>query len=250
VLEAFEGEDETSLTELAARAHLVKSSVFRILYTLERHAYVEKTSSGKYAITSRFGQLVKSSPSQVPNEISSLVHPFMQELLRRFQETVNLGVLDGDEVLYIRVLESPHTFRLAAHAGIRSPLHSTALGKCLISRFSRGEIERLLGKKPLQRFTTRTICDRTLLLRELERVRKRGYSIDDMEDSDGARCLGVPILDARSKVIAALSISAPVSRVDRKRVREISEALLTASEQISKVLGYNTGRVMLAAAGD
>lgn len=250
VLEAFEGEREVSLTELATRAQMVKSSVFRILFTLEQLAYIEKTASGKYVITPRFGQLNQTANAQAPAEIASLVQPFMQDLLRRYQETVNLGVLDGDKVLYIRVLESPHAFRLAAHAGIRSPLHSTALGKCLVCQHPRAEVERLLGKKPLQRFTTRTICDRNLFFRELERVRKRGYSVDDMEDSDGARCLGVPVVDARGKIIAALSISAPVSRMNRARAREVMDALLSVSQQISKLLGFTAEPVLLAQAGD
>jgi IclR family transcriptional regulator, KDG regulon repressor len=250
VLEAFKGKPEIPLTELATRAHLVKSSVFRILHTLEQLGYVEKTPSGRYSITPRFGQLVENSHSQVPEELSTLVHPYMKELLTQFQETVNLGVLDEDKVLYIRVLESPHVFRLAAHAGIRSPLHSTALGKCLVCQHTRAEVERLLGKKPLPRFTNRTICDRALFFRELERVQKRGYAIDDMEDSPGARCLGAPILNAQGKVIAALSISSPVSRIDRARAREIGEALLSASHQISKLLGYSSTRFLLAEAGD
>jgi IclR family acetate operon transcriptional repressor len=250
VLESFEGEREVSLTELAARAHLVKSSVFRILFTLERLAYVEKAPSGKYVITQRFGQLTQNGRAQAPSEITALVQPFMQNLLHRYQETVNLGVLDGDKVLYIKVLESPHAFRLAAHAGITSPLHSTALGKCLVCQHPRGEVERMLGKKPLPRFTNRTICDRNLFIRELERVRKRGYGIDDMEDSQGARCLAVPIQDSRGKVIAALSVSAPVSRMNRARAREVLDALLSVSHQISKLLGYSAEQTLLAQAGD
>ncbi|MGH9724928.1 MAG: IclR family transcriptional regulator, partial [Candidatus Acidiferrales bacterium] len=123
VLEAFDGKPHVSLNELAGRVPIVKSSIYRILFTLQQSGYVSKTESGKYCITPRFARLagVQSNPS---NELSSIALPFMAALLRRYQETVNLGVLDGDEVLYIRVLESPHAFRLAAHAGLRSPLHS------------------------------------------------------------------------------------------------------------------------------
>ncbi|MGH9701477.1 MAG: IclR family transcriptional regulator [Candidatus Acidiferrales bacterium] len=250
VVESFETDQELSLTELTARAHMVKSSVFRILFTLKRLAYVEKTPSGKYFITQRFGQLTQNGRAQAPAEISSLVQPFMQDLLHRYTETVNFGVLDGDKVLYIKVLESPHAFRMTAQAGITSPLHSTALGKCLICQHSRSEVERLIGKKPLQRFTTRTICDRSLFIREIERVRKRGYAVDDMEDSLGARCLGVPILDSRGKVTAALSISGPGSRINRARAREILDALLTVSQQISKLMGFTSDQNLLGQAGD
>lgn len=100
VLESFEADQELPLTELTARARMVKSSVFRILFTLEHLAYVEKTPSGKYFIAQRFGQLTQNSRAQAPAEISSLVQPFMQDLLHHYTETVNFGVLDGDKVLY------------------------------------------------------------------------------------------------------------------------------------------------------
>ena len=250
VFEPFKTDQEFSLARLTARAHMGKSSAFRILFTLERLAYVEKTPSSKYFITQRFGQLTQNNRAQAPVEISSLGQPFMQDLLHRYTETVNFGVQDGDKVLYIKVLESPHAFRMTVHAGITSPLHSTALGKCLICQHSRGEVERLLGKKPLRRYMNRTICDRSLFIREFERVRKRGYAVDDMEDSLGARCLGVPILDSRGKVTAALSISGPVSRINRVRAREILDALFAVSQQISKLLGLTADQNLLCQAGD
>ncbi len=249
VLESFEGRTEVPLGELTTRARMVKSSVFRILYTLERLGYVEKSAGGRYSLTSRFKRLAGDARPNPAAELAAVAHPFMQDLVRRFQETVNLGVLDEDEVLYIRVVESPHAFRLAAHAGIRSPLHSTALGKCLLCRASTEELDRMLDWRNLRRFTSRTICDRAGLLREFTRVRKRGYAVDNMEDSDGARCFAVPIQDAQGRVIAALSVSGPASRLDRKRESEIAAGLKSVSRHISKLLGYSSDRVPLAGTG-
>lgn len=237
LLEAFRGEREVPLAELADRTRLVKSSVFRILFTLERLGYVEKHPGGRYSVLSRFARIAGDPAPSF--DLGALAAPFMGELLRQFQETVNLGVRDESEVLYIRVLESSHSFRLAAHAGIRSPFHSTALGKCLLCRMSRDEVEAILKKNPMRRMTSRTICSRSLFHRELGKVRLRGYALDNEEDARGARCVATPILDSTGQVYAAMSISGPATRVTRRNEREIAEALKGASRQISKLFSYN-----------
>ena len=162
--------------------------------------------------------------------------------MRRFRETVNLGVLDDGEVLYVRVLESSHAFRLAAHAGMRSPVHSTALGKCLLCCLPRQEIETILKKHPLRPITPRTIRDRPTFYRELEGVRSRGYAIDNQEDSRGARCLAAPILTPAGDVRAAISISGPATRMMPPSDREIAEALIETCGKIARLLGYTTSR--------
>lgn len=240
VLEAFQGKSQVSLNDLSGRVPIVKSSIYRILFTLEQAGYISRSPNGKYSITPRFRNLTDDAQSSSISELPAVSLPFMAGLLRRFQETVNLGVLNGDEVLYIRVLESPHAFRLAAHAGIRSPLHSTALGKSLLSYMPSPEIERILKGKTLRRHTTRTICDRPAFMRELARVQKRGYSIDNGEDSDGAKCFGAAILNSEGRPIAAMSISGPASRMDHIPERDISTRLMGACRDITTLLGYTS----------
>lgn len=238
VLEAFDGKNQMSLSELGARVPIVKSSIFRILFTLEQQGYVAKGENGKYSITPRFARLSGGSSPAAISELPAIALPFMSALLRRYQETVNLAVLDGDEALYIRVLESPHAFRLAAHAGIRSQLHSTALGKSLLCRMPPAEVERLLKGKTLRRQTSRTICDRAAFMRELGRVFKRGYAIDNGEDSDGAKCFGCAILNSEGQAVAALSISGPAKRMERIPEDSIGGSLMKACREISTLLGY------------
>ena len=250
VLEAFQGKPGVSLNDLAGRVPIVKSSIYRILFTLEQLGYVSKSENGKYSITPRFGRLAGAPQSSFHSELPSIALPFMAALLRRYQETVNLGVLNGDEVLYIRVLESPHAFRLAAHAGIRSSLHSTALGKALLCYMAPADIERLLKGKTLRRLTTRTICDRATFMKELAKGHKRGYSIDNGEDSDGARCFGAAILNLEGKAVAAMSISGPALRMDRISERELGGHLMDACRNISTVLSYTSSAVPITMAGD
>ncbi len=239
VLEAFHGEREVALHELAVRTGLVKSSIFRILFTLGRLGYIEKTDGGRYSVSSRFARLAGNAPPAF--DLSSLAAPFMAKLVQRFQETINLGVLEGAEVLYIHVLECSHPFRLAAHAGMRSPVHSTALGKCLLCHMRHDDIEGILKIHPLQKLTARTIREPSAFFRALDKVRARGYAIDDGEDSPGARCIAAPILDPDGHVRAALSLSGPAARIQPGGDAEKVKALTDACREISTLLGYTKG---------
>jgi len=238
VLEAIRGRSEVPLGEISSSAGLIKSSTFRILFTLEHLGYVEKSVGGRYTLTARLARLTRND--RPAPDLGNVAEPFMAELLRRFRETVNLGVLDNGEVLYIRVRETSHALRLTAHAGMRSPVHSTALGKCLLCCLPREEIEAILKKHPLRPVTPRTIRDRPTFYRELERVRSRGLAIDNQEDSSGARCLAAPILTSTGDVRAALSISGPAARMMPRRDREIAEALHEACGEIARLLGDPT----------
>jgi DNA-binding IclR family transcriptional regulator len=239
VLEAFRGEREVALGELATRTRLVKSSVFRILFTLERLGYIEKENGGRYSVTPRFGRL--AGEVRPAFDLSTLAAPFMAQLVQRFQETINLGILDAGEVLYIHVIECSHPFRLAAHAGMRSRVHSTALGKCLLCRMPRPEVEAILKTHPLEPLTPRTIREPSAFYRELEKVAARGYAIDNEEDSRGARCIAAPILDLVGRLCAAISLSGPAARVKPARDAEIAKAVMEACKRISTLLGYAKG---------
>lgn len=233
VLEAFGPRTEVSLKNLTLRSGMVKSSVFRILYTLEKLGYVTKSADGMYAIDPKFVALI--SPAHPNSDLIEASRACMSGLVDHFKETVNLGVLDGNEVLYIHVIESPHMLRLAARAGIRSALHTSALGKCLTAYMPRKEAERLL-RLSFKRMTARTIGTKDKFFEELEETRKRGFAIDNSEESDGICCVGVPIFDIHGRVTAALSISGPDSRLNENRFSAVADALRSASKGITKML--------------
>jgi DNA-binding IclR family transcriptional regulator len=224
------------LGEIASNAKLVKSSTYRILYTLQKLGYVEKNERGYYSLSARLSFIVGRLDQG--QDLVRLAEPLMVSLVSRFRETVNLGVLDGDEVLYIHVLQSPQPLRLAAQAGMRDPIHSTALGKCLVSRFPQAELDAVFKRRPMTARTPRSIRNRSVFLRELKRVNQQGYAVDDGEDSVGVRCVGAPILNSADEVVAALSISGPGSRVRPDREEEIATEVIKACRQISRLLSY------------
>src|SRR3990172_4385307 len=132
-----------SLQEISLRLEMVKSSTFRLLCTLERRGYVERVDGdGRYRLGVQWRSFQQDLPAHQP--LTEVAVPYMRRLLEQFGETINLGVLREGEVLYLEMLESPHSFRMAAKVGSRSPVHSTALGKAIVAFLPRVEIDAIM----------------------------------------------------------------------------------------------------------
>ncbi len=235
LLEVFRGGEELTLTEISQRVGLHKSRVFRLLQSLAARGYVERSADGiRYAL----GVKLIERAACVRRDLRQLALPFMQHLHTQFNETVNLAILDRQEVLYIEMLESSHPFRMAAAVGSRSPWHSTALGKAIVAHLSEDELHPLLQAERLVKLTERTITDPGQMRRELEKVRRRGYALDEGETEPGAACIGAPIFNHEGRPVAAVSLSGPAERILTNR-REIVPALLAACREISRRLGFH-----------
>lgn len=225
-------------TELACRTGTTKSAAYRILTTLEGRGYVTKdVTTTLYQLGPRFAHLARRATN--PHDVRTVARPLLEELHRRFRETVNLGVCDDGLVVYIDMIESDLGLRMAAHLGARDYLHSTALGKAILASLPEEVRERFL-LAPLPARTARTITDRGVLRAELERIRHEGVAEDRGENEDGSRCYGAPILDDTGVVIAALSVSAPESRVDDERAATIARAVREVAQQVTLRLGGKT----------
>jgi IclR family transcriptional regulator, KDG regulon repressor len=159
----------------------------------------------------------------------------MLNLQVRTSETVNLGVLDKGQVTYIEVLQSSNPLRIAGNAGDRNPVHSTALGKAILAYVPEGELEAILERHPSVKMTPKTITRKTSLLKNLAAVRKGGVAIDVEENLTGGVCVAAPIFDHRRKVVAALSLSGPTSRM-RPKLKILQKEIRDASVELSRML--------------
>lgn len=223
------------VTEVARRVATTKSAAFRILSNLERRGYVSKDGvTAKYALGTRLAYLGERSLEAI--DLRSAARPALEELHQRFDETVNLGVREESEVVYVDMVESGHGLRMAARVGARDLLHTTALGKAILAFLPARERDRLLRRR-LPARTGRTITDPAVLRAELERVRERGVAEDLGENEPGARCLGAPILDHAGGVIGAISVSSPASRLDDARAAEIGTAVAAAAAAVTRRFG-------------
>jgi len=220
-----------SLTELSLHTGINKSTALRILAHLEREGYVFRDTRGAYHTGTALLRLGVRSSLEV--HLREAAQAPMRELWRITQETVNLGLLDGLEVLYLDSLESPQSFRLVANVGTRAVAYRTALGKAILAFTPPPDREASLAAFQFHAFTPRTITTRAQLEAELASVETQGYAIDDEESVLGVRCLAAPIFDTAHAVVAGISISGPTSRITAKRIPEFAAALRAAAAQIS-----------------
>jgi IclR family transcriptional regulator, acetate operon repressor len=239
ILETLAEARELGLSALADRSGVSKAASFRVLSTLETRGYVAKDPhTRKY----RPGpSLIVLSSSLVSGlDLLRSARPVLERLHALFGETVNLGVLSEAQVLYMDMLESPRGLRTAAHVGTRDPLHSTALGKALLAAIPANDARRLLSGYRRERHTDRTLVSLDALERELTRIRRRGFALDDEENERGARCVGAAVLDNGGQPIAAVSISGPSWRIGDSLVESMGERLVEAARAIEMRMGYAT----------
>jgi IclR family acetate operon transcriptional repressor len=236
VLEALaDGEEPLGVTELARRVGATKSAAYRILANLERRGYVSKDgTTARYSLGTRLAFLGHQSLGSF--DVRQVARPILEDLAKQFQETVNLGVLDGDDIVYIDMIESNHGLRMAAKVGARDAVHATALGKAILAFLPARVIAQKL-QRPLLSRTARTIIDPESLISALERVREERVAEDRGENEIGARCVAAPIFDYGGNVVAAISVSSPESRLDDERASLVAIATRDAADEITRRVG-------------
>jgi DNA-binding IclR family transcriptional regulator len=228
-----------SLKTITELSDLPKPTVYRILSSLEAWGYVEQDNqNGCYKLGTKF--LLLGTKVQESIEIKQIARPYLKELNNETNETIFLGVLDKGRGLYIDKLDSTHSVRLVSRIGSRNYLHSTSLGKSLMSGLSNEAILKIMDEQGMPALTDNTITDKEVLLHQIELVREKGFALDNVENEEGVRCIAAPLKDHKGRVIAAVSISGPVQRItDEALETKLKPALLKTVAKISQALGYN-----------
>jgi DNA-binding IclR family transcriptional regulator len=235
------GEERSALTltEICYRVRMPKTTVYRYLQTMCHLGFVaHNAEQDLYLLGHRLFELGQLAGEQL--RIRDVALPHMQWLREQFNETVNLGLLDGPDVVYVEMVESLHTLRMRATLGSRDPVYSTALGKAMLAFIPQEGWESHLPAEFIPR-TQHTVASRKALAARLATVRRSGYALDDGENEDGARCVGAPIFDYTGQVAAAISVSAPATRMNERTMKSVAEAVVTAAAAISHNLGYAPG---------
>jgi len=227
-----------NMTEISEKLGLYPSTTHRILDTLKHWGYVEQDPrTQKYQLGLKALELGMAKLQQI--DLVREATPYLKELVKQCNETVHLGVLEEGEVMYLAKEESSQTIRMISYVGKRAPVHCTALGKVLLTYLSVEERKKILGEKVLPRLTENTITDKSELEKELSKVREQGFALDREENEKDVRCIAAPIRNYQGEVIAALSISSPVFRIDKNAQNNLKVALTETSTKISKRLGYD-----------
>jgi DNA-binding IclR family transcriptional regulator len=241
---------DASLGDLRFALKLHKSTVHRLLMVLERHRLVEKNAqSGRYRLGLKLFEL--GSKAIGVRDLRELARPYLQRLQQDTQETVNLAILDHQEVLYIEKVEPQQTLRMTAAVGHRYPLHCTALGKAILGAMPEAEAIAILRQTGLKPRTRNSITSAAAMREELRATRARGCAIDDQENEEGARCVGAAVRDHLGNVVGAISVSGPAMRVGKNKIPGLARLVMDAASWVSVELGFRERDLKnAAAAGD
>jgi IclR family acetate operon transcriptional repressor len=237
VLELLAAEGPLTLLEIQRRGSLNKTMAFRVIRTLRETGYVDHDlHAHRYSLTLKLLKLGGAVVARL--DVVAAGKPILDRLRAEFGETINLGVMDDGQVVYVAMAESSRPgLRMASRVGGHGCLHSTAMGKAILAYLPEAERNQLLTNLPRPRVTPSTLVDLEELHRELERTRERGYAIDNEENEVGARCVGVPILDDTGHPLAALSVSGPAARIADDALGAMANRLWRASREIAAALG-------------
>lgn len=232
---AAAGSEGITLGRLAGEVRTAKSTTHRYVATLVELGAVRRDPLGRLHLGLKLIELAGALLDA--DDLRSVADPILKDLVAATGETVHLGLPSDGDVVYIAKVESPQSVRLVSRIGSKVPMYCSAMGKALLASLDEEALEPLL-ERPREPRTKHTIVGEAELREELERVRERGFAIDDEENEAGVRCIGAPIVDAHGQPLGAISVSAPAGRMTLARAKQTAPGVVRAGKEIARRLGH------------
>lgn len=238
LIELLAERDSLSLIELTELLNQPKSSTYRIVLTLENRGFISRSDEdGKYCLG--YKQLFITRNMLERNNLRKAAIQEMRKLSEQFGDTINLGVLVDQYIMYVEIIESTHALRMTDVVGSKSPLHATAMGKAIAAHMP-GDAVRSLLDLGMERYTEQTIITQEQFMEALVKVKRQGYAIDDQEIVEGARCIAAPVFGMFGHVRGAISVSGPMHRYAEEEIPHIAREVVSAAAAISLKMGHNS----------
>lgn len=237
ILDCFDDKHPVlGVSQIAGQVELHRATVHRLVTSLTNAGILERVpGSDKYRLGVRLLELGLSVLRHMDFRREAI--PYMRDMVDRFGEVCDLGILEDGQVLYIDVLPSRYPIAVAVSTGMRLPAHCTASGKAILAFLPPEEVNALLPG-PLPRLTDHTITSHAALFQQLEEIRQRGWALDDEETEIGVRAVAAPIRDITGRAVASIGIPGPAGRMSYERIEEMAAALIEAARTISARLGW------------
>ena len=230
----------STISELGRRLDVHRTTSLRLLRTLEEQRFVRRTEDGRFQLGARMATLAAAALTGLDIRGSAARH--LRDLGEATGQTVHLGALEGDRIVYLDKVESRHAVRMYSHIGALAPLHATGIGKVILAHLPPAERDALLGPEPFARCTAGTLTNRASLDADLDRILRRGWALDDFEHEEFIHCVAAPVRDAAGRVNAAISVSAPSVVLDRDGLLGLTDDLVAAADAIGEELGWRPPR--------
>jgi len=236
VLECFSAATpRLTLTEIAKRVGMHKSTVHRLLATLEKRGFLRRDLGvGDYQLGLRLLQMTYLTLEH--NDLRRLANRFLRQLVDLHRETVDLSVLDDADVIFLDVVESPQRVKLAAAVGQRLPAFATASGKAIMAHLPDDVLGGML-ERGMPRFTLHTPVTPASFKMDLDAVRERGFAVSEQEYEEGINAVAAPIFNLNREPIAAVALAGPAFRLPLQRMLVIGPDIAAVTQNISRELG-------------
>jgi IclR family KDG regulon transcriptional repressor len=225
-----------TFAQIVQRLSLPKSSAYELLRTMKDGGHLALDEEGRYRIGLRIWQAGQTHEQAF--DLATAARPNLQAARDELSETIQLAVLDGTENVYLAKEEAEQRLVLQSRVGARLPAYATGLGKVLLAGLSNDEVLDRFAAAELYSFTPNTVTQLPDLITQLEEVRRRGYSMDHGEYTEGVVCVAVPVRDHRGAVVAAMSVSVPAIRADDRFEARAATVLSRQAASLSADLGY------------
>ena len=227
-----------SNSEISRRLKIPKSSASYILRILESRGYLlREDSSGKYRLGLKLMSLTREMLAHI--DVREIAKPLMEQFVKRTNLSAHLAVLDNGRAVYVEKVEAMGFVKMDIWVGHRLPVHSTAIGKILVSEMPDDEITEILKIRGMDKHTAKTIMKQEKYLKEIEKVRTFGFAIDNEENSEGVRCVAAPVYDAQGKIAAALGTSGTTNQVNEENLPKIVKLIQESAVKVSEQMGYS-----------
>lgn len=236
ILETVAAVDGITLTSLAHQTGTTTSTAHRILTTLEANGFVTMDKERKL-------WFIGVTAFQIGNgflrnrKVVDIARPLMRDLMSETEESVNLGIEDSGTIVYLAQIECHNPIRAFHRPGTRTPIHSSAMGKAILSSWPNNDVKKLMEKVGMPGFTRKTLSDDRRFFADLEKTRERAWAFDDEEATIGMRCVAAAVYNEFSEVVAAVSISGPTARLTYDRIGELGPRIKRAAADMTAAIG-------------
>lgn len=227
-----------SVAEIAEKAQLNRSTVYRLLESMVAHGYIEKNPQGKYRLGIKLVSLAGNYINSL--ELVTIAQPHLWDLAYQLKLSSYMAILSGVEVVYVARADSFRRNSVFTEIGWRAPAYATAHGLCLLSQFSSASLDTILANMTFDKLAQNTVKNADDLKTLLREVRTRGYAIDDESYENGMRCIGMPVYNYCGEVIAAISVSGSCEQLPRSEWGRVIDIVASAANAISNKMGYTS----------
>ncbi len=225
-------------TEVVDATGLAKATTHRILATLIARGFIALAADGSYLPGPKILSLAGRALLRI--DISAIAQPFVDDLVPRVQCTVHVGVANGDEVVYLIRSDSDKPYQMPSRVGLAIPMHSSGIGKVILSGYTDDGLERFVARAGLPYRTPHTITTLEGLRAEVQDVRRLGYALDREENVPGVGCVAAPIRDHTGRITYGISISTLTLEHTFEQLSSMAALAIETADNISTALGHAT----------